>query len=155
MRRKDREITDKAEILDILRRCDTIRVGMVSEGVPYIVPLSFGAEEVDGQVVLYFHSAAEGRKIEALARHPSVCIEADIFHKTETTPHGITSRYESVLGFGTAHPVEGEEKLHGLRLLIEHYGYDTYPLESCRMLSHTAVYKICLTELTGKKNLPA
>lgn len=154
MRRKDREITDKAELLAMLRRCDTIRVGMVSEGVPYIVPLSFGVEEKEGQVVLYFHSAAAGRKADALAQASEVCIEADIFYKTESTPHGITARYESVLGFGTAHPVEGEEKLHGLRLLIEHYGYDTYPLESCRMLSHTAVYKICLTELTGKKNLP-
>ena len=50
MRRKDREVTDLQEIFDILLRCDTVRIGMTG---PYIVPVSFGAEIVDGKVVIY------------------------------------------------------------------------------------------------------
>ena len=155
MRRKDREISDREDMLDVLRRCDTIRVAMVSEGAPYIVPISFGIEAEEGRpVALYFHCARTGRKAEALAQNPRVCVEADIFYKTESTPHGITARYESIIGFGSAHPVEGEEKQRGLRCLLEHYGYTSYPLDSCAYLPATAVYKITLDSLTGKRNLP-
>ena len=155
MRRKDREITDAAEALDVLRRCETIRVAMLSEGWPYVVPLSFAVEEGEqGRLTLYFHSAAAGRKVEALAQDARVCIEGDIFYKNERVPMGITARYESVIGFGTATRVEGEEKLHGLRLLVERYCYTDYPVDSCHGLSHTAVYKVELSTLTGKRNLP-
>lgn len=154
MRRKDREIADRSEQLDVLRRCETIRVAMVSDGEPYVVPLSFGMEEKDGQVILYFHSAQAGRKVAALEQNARVCIEADIFYKTDPTPHGITTRYESIIGFGTAERIEGEEMLHGLRCLLKHYGYTAYTPESCKHLPITAVYKITLTSLSGKRNLP-
>ena len=154
MRRKDREITDKAELLDILRRCDNIRLGMVSEGEPYVVPISFGFEEAEGQVHVYFHSAPIGRKVAALEQNPAVCVEADIFYRNETTPHGITARYESIIGFGRAQRIEGEELLHGLRCILEHYGYDTYAPDNCRYLPTTAGYKITLSSLSGKRNMP-
>lgn len=155
MRRTDREITDRSELLSILRRCETIRVAMVSDGAPYIVPLSFGFEEQGDSIVLYFHSALSGRKVEALAQAPFVCIEADIFYKTEPTARGITARYESLIGFGSTEKLEGDEKLHALRCLLAHYGYATDTLPSCTYLPHTAVYKVTLSSLTGKRNLPA
>ena len=68
---------------------------------------------------------------------------------------GITARYESVIGFGIATRVEGEEKLHGLCLLVARYGYADYPVDTCHGLSHTAVYKVELISLTGKRNLPS
>ena len=39
MRRKNREVTDMNEILDILRRCDTIRLGLTGADGPYVVPV--------------------------------------------------------------------------------------------------------------------
>ena len=154
MRRKDREITDKAELLDILRRCQTVRIGMVSEGLPYVVPMSFGYEEVAGQVVIHIHCAPVGRKIKALQENPTVCVEADLFSCYEPTPRGITARYESLIGHGTARRVEGEAKLHALRCLLAHCGYADYPLSDCTYLAHTAAYSITLTSLSGKRNLP-
>ena len=62
MRRKDREILDKDEIFDVLKRCDTIRIAMLGEGFPYVVPVSFGMEVFEGRAVLYFHCAREGMK---------------------------------------------------------------------------------------------
>ena len=50
MRRKDREITDMDTIFDILLRCSTVRVAMQGGQYPYVVPVSFGAELVDGKV---------------------------------------------------------------------------------------------------------
>ena len=104
------------------------------------------------QVTLYFHGARAGYKSQLLAKNPNVCIEGDIFHKVESTEHGITTRYESVIGFGTAEVTEGEEKVRGLRAINAHYGFADYPVERCRGLAGTAVYRITLSSLTGKRN---
>lgn len=42
MRRKDREITDFAAMLAIVRDCDCCRLGISAEGAPYILPQSVG-----------------------------------------------------------------------------------------------------------------
>jgi len=141
------------DIIDILRRADTIRLGLHGEPYPYVVPLSFGLEENDGGIALYFHGAKAGLKHELIAKNPHVCVEADIFHRYAETPTGgVTTVYESVIGFGTAARVDGEEAAKGLNLLLarcgcENYGFDRAALET------TWVYKIALTSVTGKRNL--
>lgn len=155
MRRKDREVQGLDEISDILNRCDTVRIAFQGDKYPYMVPVSFGAELVDGKVILYFHCARQGMKLDLLKANARVCVEGDIFIKTETTDHGITTRYESVIGFGECVLVENtDEIIHGLRLLTEHYGYHDYSLDRCRGLEHLFVGKIVIDEITGKRNLP-
>lgn len=155
MRRKEREITEKSEIFDVLARCDTVRIGMQGERFPYVVPVSFGMEVVDGKAIVYFHCAKEGRKLDLLRAHPDVCVEGDIFIKTEKMAHGITARYESVIGFGRCGFLEAEGEIkRALQLLNDHYGYPDYALENCKALSHVLVGKIVLEEITGKRNLP-
>jgi len=155
MRRKDREIADRAEMLDILRRCDTVRIGIMGPEYPYVVPVSFGLAVEDGQPVIYFHCAREGLKIDLLRQNPRVCVEGDIFIKTETTDHGITARYESVIGTGVCRLLEDEEAaIRGLTALNEHYGYFDYDLKNCRALKYVYVGRIPLDTLTGKHNLP-
>jgi nitroimidazol reductase NimA-like FMN-containing flavoprotein (pyridoxamine 5'-phosphate oxidase superfamily) len=58
MRRKDREITDRAEMESILNEAMVCRIGLADGGEPYVVPLSFGYE--NGAV--YIHSAPEASK---------------------------------------------------------------------------------------------
>ncbi len=155
MRRKEREITDRNEIFDVLRRCDTVRIAMQGGRYPYVVPVSFGMEIIDGKAVIYFHCAKEGMKLDLLEKNPRVCVEGDIFIKTETTGHGITARYESVIGFGECVFVtDTDEMIRGLKLLTEHYGFFDYPLDRCRGIDHLKVGKIVLDEITGKRNLP-
>ena len=155
MRRTDREVTDINEIFDILNRCDTVRIGMRGEKHPYVVPVSFGAEMADGKAVVYFHCAREGMKLDLLLKDPMVCVEGDIFIKTETTDHGITTRYESVIGFGRCEILsDTEEIIHGLKVLCDHYGYFNYALKNCRALQFIHVGRIILDEITGKRNLP-
>ena len=155
MRRKDREVQTAAEIFDMLNRCDTVRIAMHGEKYPYVVPVSFGAEMVGGKVVIYFHCARKGMKLDLLKADPHVCVEGDRFIKVETTDHGITTRYESVIGFGECSVVsDPDEVIHGLKLLTEHYGYMDYSLESCRSLEVLYVGRIVLDEMTGKRNLP-
>ncbi len=155
MRRKDREVTDPQEIFDILKRCDTVRIAVYGKEYPYIVPVSFGTEMIEGKAVVYFHCAREGLKVDLIRENPRVCVEGDIFIKIEPTDHGITTRYESVIGFGECRFVEDmDEIVHGLKVLTEHYGYYNYPLERCRAIEHLFVGKIVLDEMTGKRNLP-
>ena len=155
MRRTEREITDKQEIFDVLRRCDTLRIAMQDEAAPYIVPVSFGLEIVDGQAVVYFHCAQAGRKLDLMRAHPRVCVEGDVYLGVERTAHGITTRYESVIGTGVCRFLSApDDILHGLKLLTEHYGYFDYPLERCAGLAHLLVGRIALDEISGKRNLP-
>ena len=61
MRRTDREITDRQELLDVMARCDVCRLALNDEsGYPYVVPLNFGMEERDGTLYLLFHGAMTG-----------------------------------------------------------------------------------------------
>ena len=155
MRRKDREVRDMDEIFDILRRCDTLRIAVQGEDGPYIVPVSFGTERAGDGVAVYFHCAPEGKKVDMIRACPRVAVEADRFIRTETTGHGITTRYESVIGRGTCEfPEDEEEIIHGLRVLLEHYGYINYDLDRCRPVSTLRVGRIVLDEITGKRNLP-
>ena len=54
MRRKDRELTEQAEILRLLARCDTVRLGLWDGTRPYVVPVSFGLAPDALQPLLYF-----------------------------------------------------------------------------------------------------
>ena len=155
MRRAEREITDKQEIFDVLRRCDTLRIAMQDEAAPYIVPVSFGLEIVDGQAVVYFHCAQAGRKLDLMRAHPRVCVEGDVYLGVERTAHGITTRYESVIGTGVCRFLSApDDILHGLKLLTEHYGYFDYPLERCAGLAHLLVGRIAPDEISGQRILP-
>ena len=155
MRRKEREVSDRKEIIEILRRCDSVCIGMQGGEYPYVVPVSFGMEVADDMPVVYFHCAKEGMKLDMLRDDPRVCMEGDTFLGIQKTLHGITTRYESVIGFGSCTFVEDEtEKIKGLRLILEHYDQNEYPLDRCRGLNNLYIGKITLNSITGKRNRP-
>ena len=148
--RADREITNQAEIIDVLQRANTIRLGIHDKPFPYVVPLSFGMEDCGGQVNIYIHGAKEGLKHTLLDKNNHVCVEADIFHRYAETETGLTTEYESVIGFGTAVVIHGEEAVKGLDLICSHCGYDGFVYDTAR-LSHMRIYKITLSSITGKR----
>ena len=154
MRRRDREVHGIDEIFDILNRCDTLRIGISGDKYPYVVPVSFGAELDNGRIVIYFHCAKEGMKLDLINKDPNVCIEGDIFIKTEEIKHGITARYESVIGFGRCEFLADEEEmLHGLKVITEHYGYFDYGFDKCGGIKNLLVGKVVVEEIFGKRNL--
>lgn len=106
--------------------------------------------------MLYFHGAKEGLKHELIAKNPHTCVEADIFHGYAEVPKSVTTEYESVIGFGVCELVTGGEAAHGLDLLLTHCGYDGFaydcqPGSGRAVLDVTAVYKITLESVTGKR----
>ena len=73
MRRNDREVTDFNEIVDILKRADTLHLGIFGEEFPYVVPLSYGFETSDGKIVFYVHGASEGKKHDLISADSRIC----------------------------------------------------------------------------------
>lgn len=61
MRKSNREITDLSEIADIVRNTDTIRLGINDEKFPYVVPVSFGFDFINGKFTFFFHGAKDGK----------------------------------------------------------------------------------------------
>ena len=151
MRKSNREIKDFNKIIDLLDRCQVIRLGLYGEDYPYIVPLSFGWEVKEGKLSLYFHCAKEGKKLDLIAANGKVCVEADILNGYKATERGVTADYESVIAFGTAKEVVGSEAIHGIKLLLDHCGISGYSPEDCVLTKIVAVYKICVDTITGKK----
>ncbi len=151
MRKADREIKDINDILDVLNRCDTIRLGLFGDEYPYVVPLSFGYD-YDGQNVhIYFHGAKQGLKHSLIQKNNKVCVEADIFHSYTKTPGSYTTEYESVIGFGKIRIADNATAVKGLKLLLEHCGVKNYDAEKCPSFNVTLVYEITLDSITGKK----
>lgn len=152
MRRSDREIKDFNEIIEVMEQCDVCRLALNDEGYPYIVPLNFGMTVEGGTVTLYFHSALEGTKLDLIRRDNRAAFEMDCEHKLVTDEeHGSCAmNYKSVIGRGLVEFVPDEEKFNALKILMAHYHKEDFPFDE-RVVPHTAVYKLTVSELTGKK----
>lgn len=155
MRRKNREITEPAEIRQVIADCDCCRLAFsVESGAPYIVPLNFGISN-DGES-LYFHCASEGRKLELLRQNPLVGFEMDTDHRLNKgeTPCKCSFRFSSIIGCGYMSVVtDTAEKIAALEKIMVHYcGEDKseFPPE---MVQVTTVLKLEITEMTCKKHL--
>ena len=121
MRRKDREIKDKEDIFDVLRKCDVVRLGFNGEGYPYIVPMNFGFETDGEALTLWFHCALEGRKLDLIRRDARVGFEADCSHNLIENEKacGFTMEYESVIGCGDIYICDDNaEKRRGLTAIM-------------------------------------
>ena len=156
MRRKDREVTDLNQIFDIVSRCSVTHVGMTDHGKPYVVALNFGYERKGDSLILYFHSAYEGRKMEILKETPSVYVQMDCVDEfisgSHENPCAFSWRYYSVMGAGVVEFLENpEEKAHALNCMIQHLGKTEdcfqFPAEK---LKRTCVYRVCIDAPTGK-----
>ncbi|MCD8372297.1 MAG: pyridoxamine 5'-phosphate oxidase family protein [Clostridia bacterium] len=154
MRKFQRQITDFEEIIALLDSCDTIRLGLLDSPYPYVVPLSFGYEVKNGKLYIYFHCAREGKKLELIKRDNRVCVEADRLNSYVDRGDSVTADYASVIAFGTAELVTGEECVRGLELLLEHCRIKGHSAAACAARDITAVVKITVDEITGKRRFP-
>lgn len=123
MRRKDREVCDREEILSVLSRCKVCRLGLSDGDGVYIVPLNFGYTYKHETLTFYFHSAREGRKIDILKRGGSVGFELDCNHEllegALACAYGY--RFESIIGTGRVAFITDEaEKAAALSHLMRH-----------------------------------
>lgn len=155
MRRKDREVTDKQELRDIIDTCKVCRVATSDGQGLYIIPLNFGYLYEEEKLTLYIHSAKLGRKTEAFAADAHIAFEMDCGHRLlegkVACQYGFTFR--SITGTGEIHLVDDvEEKKLGLTAMMKHQTGQDFAFED-RMVNAVAVYRIDVTEFTGKQRL--
>ena len=152
MRRKDREITDFNEIIEIIKKCDVCRIALNDEDFPYIVPLNFGLDVQGEQVFFYFHAAMEGKKLDLIAKDNRATFEMDCDHKFILYEERMscTMGYASVIGHGTIETVKDEDKYEALKILMRQYHAEDFKFNT-DMMKVTTVLKMTVTDMTGKR----
>ena len=152
MIRKDREITDFDEIIEIIKKCDVCRIALNDEAYPYIVPLNFGMDVQDQQVTLYFHGALKGKKLDLIKKDNRATFEMDCGHNFILYEERMscTMGYESVMGRGTIEILPEEEKYEALRILMRQYHAEDFQFNK-DMMKVTTVMKMTVESMTGKR----
>ena len=155
MRKKEREVTDLQEIIEIMKGCDVCRLGLNDEdGYPYVVPLNYGLElQQDGKLRLYFHGATEGHKLDLIRRDDRAFFEMDRKHQLQYIEEQgyCTMNSESVMGKGRVKILDEDEKLHALETLMGAYHPGKEAPFSKAALPRTTVYALDVEEITGKR----
>lgn len=147
MRKSSREIFDE-DIIEILNKGEYGVLATVGEnGYAYATPLSY----VFYNDAVYFHCAVEGNKLDNIKYNAKVSF--CVVGKTKVLPAEFSTAYESVIVFGIASQIDGEEKREALMAIADKYSPE-FKKEGLayidRAESRTCVVKIEIDRMTGK-----
>ena len=152
MTKRERQITDEKQILNILDTSKVLHLGLAVDNEPYVVPMNYGYTMENGNLVLYLHSAVRGKKLDMIRANPKVFFEMDCdlipFESDKPCQYGLS--YSSVMGRGVARFVEDvEEKMHAMTVLMKTQTGKDFSFNE-RLVSMVAVIRIDVTEYTAK-----
>ena len=149
MRRKRQELAQE-ESITILQKATSGTLALLGDnGYPYAVPISYVYHE--GK--LYFHSAVEGHKVDAIRQ----CDKASfcVIEQDEVHPERYTTFFRSVIAFGKIHIIEDEaEKLQMARMLGNRYNPnqdEALQKELENGLARMLMIRFDIEHLTGKE----
>ena len=129
------------------------RIGCYAEGRTYVIPINY---VYDG-IYIYAHTI-NGMELDTMRINPEVCFEVDQITDT--------SHWRSVITWGTFEDLEGEAATQATYLLIQRdmtmiaSGQSiqeltsTHALDIDELLQNISVYRIHLTEKTGRFEEP-
>ena len=152
MTKRERQVTDPQQILHILNTGKVLHLGLSVNDEPYVVPMNYGYTMEDGKLVLYLHSAVQGKKLDMIRANSKVFFEIDCdrmpFEGRLPCQYGMV--YSSLMGRGTAVIVEDvEEKKQAMTLLMKTQTDKDFTFED-RLVSIVAVIRIDVAEYTAK-----
>ena len=106
MRRTDREVKDKNEIVAIIDKCDSLSLSLMDGEYPYVIPMNFGYTYENDHLTLYFHGAKEGKKLSLIEKNPNAAFTMSCNHELimGKVPCATTFKYESVCGTPRTRP---------------------------------------------------
>jgi uncharacterized protein len=151
IRRKDREITDYTEMIQVLKTTKFITVALCMDNEPYLVSLSHGYDEARN--CLYFHCAAEGKKLVYAQANDRVWGQAVL-------DYGVTDEcdyvYTSVHFAGKIILIADlEEKKHALEMMVRQSSNtpeEKLAKVTSEKLAKITMGRIDITYLSGKKH---
>ena len=151
VRRKDREITDRDVLKQVLGSTKYVTVALSMDKEPYLVSLSHGYDEATN--CLYFHCADEGKKLVYMKANSRVWGQAVLdFGVTDECDYA----YTSVHFRGKASMIEDlREKQHAIEVLVRQLSEN--PEEKLakikpEKLARTAMGRIDIEYMSGKQH---
>lgn len=154
MRKAQRKMTKLTEIEAILRDGDVCHIGLADHDQPYVVPLNYGYEWDGRQLILYFHCANEGRKLDIIRCNNRACFQMDLRHQLIRGDQACryTMNYESLIGTGCLEILtDQDERIHGLKVLMRHYSQrDDWDFDP-HATAQTTVLRLRADEFCGKR----
>lgn len=155
LRRNEKEITNKNQILEILKKGKFATISMCRNNEPYLVTLSYGYDVQ--KKALYFHCAKEGLKIEFLKQNSNVC--GTIIEDNGYTV-GCGQAFRSVVFWGKIEIIKGlKEKKYGFDILLKHLDKDPKIMKekffkSDDVYIKPAILRLDIYNITGKEEKP-
>ena len=147
MRRDEKQLTEKEVRAILLAGEEGVLATVGSDDYPYAVPLNYAYHEG----CIYFHCARSGHKLDNIRHNPKVSF--CVVTASEVIPAKFSTKFESVVLFGIAEEVEGEEKKAGLDALIRKSAADHLAAGEEYIQAageKTRVIRINITHLSGK-----
>ena len=155
MRRADREVKDRAEILAILDQCESLSLALLDGDYPYVIEMNFGYEDDGEHLRLYFHGAKEGKKLDLMRANPHAAFSASTAHELVAgkVPCATAFKYLSVCGRGDMRMVEGDERMHALRVIFTHYDRESTDVFEEKHANAVCLFAMEVLSFTGKRRL--
>ena len=147
MRRFKQQLSEN-ECKEILNKSKSGVLAVIGDdGYPYAVPLSY----VYLNKKIYFHSAKEGHKIDALAKNNKVSF--CVVTKDDVVPEELTTYFKSVIIFGKAKKLEGDELRNAaIQLGLKYYNNeDAVKKEVDAALNRMLCFEINIEHISGKQ----
>lgn len=117
--RRERQLLSMEDTKAVMVRCTNgVLACLGDEDYPYAVPVSY----VYFNNKIYFHSAKAGHKIDAITKNPKVSFS--VIDEDTIVSEKYTTYFRSVIAFGKAIIVEGDERLEAFKALVEKYSGD-------------------------------
>ena len=155
MRRKEKEIININDKINIVRKCKVCRIGLSENDKPYIVPLNYGYDFENNKLTLFFHSAKEGKKIDIINKNNNACFEIDCDNQLIEAKKACTYSYayKSIIGFGKIILLEDiNEKTDALNKILKHQTEkETNYTFSSEEIKNMTIYKLVINEFIGKQ----
>ena len=150
--KRERQVTDPAQITRILDEGKVLHLAMAVDNEPYVVPMNYGYTMEEGKLVIYLHSAMKGKKLDMIRKNPKVFFSVDCdrmpFEGKLPCQYGLV--YSSVMDSGTAQIVEDvEEKMQAMTVLMKTQTGKDFTFND-RLVSIVAVIRIDVEEYTAK-----
>ncbi len=152
MSRQDRLVTDKEELIEIIRRCQVIHIGIHDGEDIYVIPMNYGYTWEDGELTFYLHGALEGKKIDLLKKNGRIGFAVDCDHELVEgkMPCQFVFKFASVAGTGTARILEEpQEKIQAMERLMRQYSNREFAFTE-RLVSIVSLIQVKVDTFTGR-----
>ena len=155
MTRRELEVNDPKEIISILDKCKIVHIGLVDEGMPYIVPMNFGYLMENEKLTLIMHCAVNGYKLDVIRKNPNACFEMECdvqaFEGRVACQYG--TAYASLMGRGNIVIVEDtQKKIEFMTAFMKSQTGKEFDFNE-KLVSIVTILKLDVSEYTAKRRL--